>query len=112
MRNGVQREIVHRPNRQRHQADKEKHGETEDAVNHFFLGYQVHEITGDEKRFATGDQQRDRDVNFAARKMDVGSPYRKYGAEDERDKNIQVTPYMMGEMIGMLRMCLVAHKSQ
>ena len=47
------------------------------------------------------------------RKMDVGSPDRDYGAEDQRDKNKQVPPNVVREMIGMLSsMRLVAHKSQ
>ena len=112
MRDGVRREIAERPKRQRHQADKEKHGKTENAVNHFFLRYQVHEKSSHQKRLAARNHERDSDVDFAAGKMNVGGPHREDRANDERDENIQVAPHMMGDMVGMFRMGWFTHKSQ
>ena len=108
----VRGKIAKGPKRQRHQAGKEKHRETEDAVNHFLLGNQVHEKPGDEERLATCNHQRDRDIDFTAGKVNVRGPHRKGRADNERGKNIQVPAHMMGDMIVRFRMGLVAHKSQ
>src|SRR6185312_16708129 len=82
---GERRKIAERPNRQRHQADKEKKGEPEDAVNHLFLGNQVHKKAGDEEGLATGNDQRDGDVDLTAGEMNVRSPDGQNCADDERD---------------------------
>ena len=71
MRGGERRKITHRPKRERHQAGEEKHCEPEDAVNHLLLGNQVHEKPGHQKRLATGDHQRDGDIDFTAWEVDV-----------------------------------------
>src|ERR1017187_4862269 len=42
----ARRKIVHRVERQREQADNEKHGETEHGVNHPLFRNQVHEKAG------------------------------------------------------------------
>src|ERR1035437_3029107 len=57
---GSGRKIIHREHRQAHQPDEKNHRENEDGIDHFFLGQQVHEITGDEKGVHDGDGENHR----------------------------------------------------
>ena len=56
MSNGQRRRIAERPHGQKHQAHKEKGCEQQDAVDHFPFGNEVHEIAGDQKGFAGGNE--------------------------------------------------------
>ena len=112
MSDSIQRKITHRPKRQPHQADEEKHREPEDTVNHLFLGDQVHEEASHQERLATGDDQRDGNIDLTAWEMDVRCPHREHGANDQGDKNIQVPPHMVGDIVMRFSMGLIAHKSQ
>ena len=88
MRNGEQREISEGPNREEHQADKEKRGKNQDAIDHFALRNQVHEVTGHQKAFAAGDEERHADVDRAMPEGNVRGSHcnqrpEKQGVEDE-----------------------------
>jgi hypothetical protein len=52
----VPREIVKRPYCQKHQPKKEKGGETKNAIDHFPLGNEVHEVAGHQRGLADGDE--------------------------------------------------------
>lgn len=55
--------IVTAPDGQGHQSDQEKHGGSQNAIDHFLLGQQVHEIARNQKcldgRHKHGDGNRD-----------------------------------------------------
>ena len=93
------RKIAHRPEGQPHQAGKEKGREGQDAVNHFLLGHQMHEITRNEESFGAGDHQRQADIHRPMIKMNKGGPNREDGAGDQGPKDVEVTAYVMAEVI-------------
>ena len=108
----MERKISHGPERQSHEADEEKDREAQDAVDHLFLGNQVHKKAGDEEGLATGNDQRDGDVDLTAGEMNVRSPDGQNCADDERDEYQDVPAHMRRNMVVMLRMGLIAHKSE
>ena len=106
MRGSKRRKICERPNGKEHQADKEKNCERKDSIDHFPFGDQMHEITGDQKGFAAGDDESDADINGAVAEGNVRGAYGNEGAEKEGVKNEQIAPNVVAKVIGML----IAHK--
>ena len=101
-------EIRERPNRQSHQAHEEKRRKSQDAVNHFPLGDQVHEITRHQERFAGGNHQRNANIHRAMAERDVRGPYGNQRAEQQRVKHEEIPPNVVAEMFRMR----VAHISK
>jgi len=102
MRDGQPREIAKGPNRQEHQADKEKRGKNKNTINHFALGNQVHEIPGDQKALAAGDEERHTDVDRAMPERNVRGTHGNQGAEKQRVEDKQVTADVMAEVVGRM----------
>ena len=102
MSDGQSRKIAQRPNRQEHQADKEKRGKNQDAIDHFSFGNQVHEITGDQKAFAAGDEQCHSDVDRAMPERNVRRPHCNQRPEKQRVEHEQVAADVMAEVVGRM----------
>ena len=71
MRDGISRKIGKRPHGEEHEPDEKESSEGQNAINHFSLGNQVHEIAGHQRRFTDGDNECDGNVDFAVAKRDV-----------------------------------------
>src|SRR5437016_12873917 len=99
------RKISEGPDRQKHQPDKEKRGEHQDAIDHLPLRNQVHEITGYQESLAAGNEQRHADIDRPIAKGNIGRPYSDQGAKEQRIKNEKITPHMMAEMLITVRGC-------
>src|SRR5215471_18961441 len=64
-------EISERPDGQKHQSNEKKCRESKNAVDHFPLRDQVHEIAGDQKSFSARNEQRHANVNGAVAERNV-----------------------------------------
>src|SRR5260221_4833155 len=102
MRDGKPRKIAQGPNRQEHEADKEKSRKNKDAIDHFALGNQVHEITGDQKAFAEGDEERHADIDRAMAERNVRGPHGNKCPEKQRVEYEQVAADVMAEVVGRM----------
>ena len=102
MRSGERRKISEGPDGEEHQPNEEKGCERKDSIDHFPLGDQVHEITGDQKGFAAGDEKGDADVYGAVAEGNVRRAHSNERAEQQGVKNEQITTDVMAEVIRML----------
>jgi hypothetical protein len=99
MRDGMPREIRKAPDRQEHQPNEKKGGESHHDINHFPFRDKVHEIARDERCLSDRNCQCDRDVDGANSKGDIRSGHRNQRSKKQGVKDEQVTPDVMAKVI-------------
>jgi hypothetical protein len=88
--NDVIRQV--RPNGDSHLHHEENGGKSEERVNHFFLGDQMHEKSRDAKGLGGGDQQRNGNIDIVIAKVHLRKANGQDNANDETDRNQQMLP--------------------
>ena len=99
MSDRVQGKIAGGPEDQAHETDEEESSKGHDAIDHFLLGNEVHEISGDQEGFAASDEQRHADIHRPMTERNIGRQDRDDGAKQQRVENEQITAHVMAEMI-------------
>jgi len=96
-------EVAKGPEGEEHQANEKEGSEGEDAIDHFSLGNEVHEITRNEKTLATSDEESNADVDGSIAEGNIRCPHGDDCAHNQRVKNKKITPDVMAEMFVNVR---------
>ena len=114
----VSGQIIAAPEGQPHQRNKEDRRENENAVHHFLLREEMHEISRDQERLDRRNEQGDRDRQRHAAEVHVVHGHRQDGADEQGSENDQIGSDVSRDVVIMIiaamgvrsRSAMLAHK--
>ena len=99
---GTRRKIIHCVERQTHQTGEEEHGKTENRINQFLFGQQVHQEAGDQKRVDARHAQYHRHFDRpSVMGWQVGDENHQRDRAQHADENIDAAVQVTFEIDGM-----------